>query len=73
MAMPPGSPPVPRDNQLYEDSLKLTVNKNIEDVRILLLWAQESDSLRDKIQHTQQALTYLADVVETLRELHRAD
>jgi hypothetical protein len=71
MAMPPGSPPVPRENQLYEDSLKLTVNKNIEDVRILLLWAQESDSLRDKIQHTEQALQYLSDVVDTLRELRR--
>lgn len=73
MAMPPGSPPVPRDNQLYEDSLKLTVNKNIEDIRILLLWAQESDGIRDKIQHSQQALAYLTDVVETLRELHRAN
>ncbi len=73
MAMPPGSPPVPRDNQLYEDSLKLTVNKNIEDIRILLLWAQESDGIRDKIQHSQQALQYLTDVVETLRELHRAE
>jgi hypothetical protein len=62
---------VPRENQLYEDSLKLTVNKNIEDVRILLLWAQESDSLRDKIQHTEQALQYLSDVVDTLRELRR--
>ena len=73
MAMPPGSPPVPRDNQLYEDSLKLTVNKNIEDIRILLLWAQEADAMRDKIQHSQQALTYLADVVETLRELRGSE
>ena len=73
MAMPPGSPVVPRENQLYEDSLKLTVNKNIEDVRILLLWAQESDSLREKVQHTTQALAYLTDVVSNLRELGRAD
>ncbi|MCA1818900.1 MAG: hypothetical protein LC620_02420 [Halobacteriales archaeon] len=69
MAMPPGAPPVPRDNQLYEDSLKLTVNKNIEDIRILLLWAQEADSIRDKMQHAEQALAYLSDVVENLREL----
>ena len=48
------------------------MNKNIEDVRILLLWAQESESLREKIQHTEQALTYLTDVVQTLRELHAA-
>jgi hypothetical protein len=69
MAMPPGAPPVPRENQLYEDSLKLTVNKNIEDIRILLAWAQEANDIREKIQHAEQALTYLTDVVETLREL----
>jgi len=72
MAMPPGAPPIPRDNQLYEDSLKLTVNKNIEDVRILLLWAQEASDLREKVQHAEQALTYLSDVVDTLRELYAA-
>ena len=72
MAMPPGSPPAPRDNQLYEDSLKLTVNKNIEDIRILLLWAQEANDVREKIAHAEQALSYLGDVVETLRELRSA-
>lgn len=60
-----------RDNRLYEDSLKLTINKNIEDVRVLLLWAQEAPDVRDKIQHTQEAARYLADVVETLRELQQ--
>lgn len=72
MAMPPGSPPAPRENQLYEDSLKLTVNKNIEDIRILLLWAQEANDVREKIAHAEQAHAYLGDVVETLRELKRA-
>lgn len=72
MAMPPGSPPAPRENQLYEDSLKLTINKNIEDVRILLLWAQDATDVREKIAHAEQAHAYLGDVVETLRELRRA-
>ena len=58
-------------NKLYEDSLKLTVNKNIEDVRVLLQWAQEASAVREKIAHAQQALTYLAEVVETLREMEQ--
>jgi hypothetical protein len=69
MAMPPGFPAPARDNQLYEDSLKLTLNKNIEDIRILLLWAQEADSIGEKAQHTQQALTYLRDILEMLQEM----
>jgi hypothetical protein len=72
MAMPPGSPPVPNEFQLYEDSLKLTVNKNIEDIRVLLMWAVDATDVREKIDHSAQALTYLSDVVETLRELDRS-
>lgn len=63
--------PFEGSNKLYEDSLKLTVNKNIEDVRILLQWAQEAGAVREKIQHAQQALTYLAEVIETLREMEK--
>lgn len=54
-------------NKLYEDSLKLTINKNLSDIRVLLLWAEEAVEVREKIQHAEQALTYLADIVETLR------
>lgn len=57
-------------SKLYEDSLKLTVNKNLQDIRILLQWAEEAYETREKIQHADQALNYLREVVETLRELH---
>ena len=57
-------------SKLYEDSLKLTVNKNLQDIRILLQWAEEAYETREKIQHAQQALDFLREVVETLRELH---
>jgi hypothetical protein len=57
-------------SKLYEDSLKLTVNKNLQDIRILLQWAEEAYETREKIQHSEQALNFLREVVETLRELH---
>ena len=56
-------------SRLYEDSLKLTVNKNLSDIRILLTWAEEASDIKEKIQHTEQALRLLAEVVESLREL----
>ncbi len=56
-------------SKLYEDSLKLTVNKNLSDIRILLTWAEEASDIKEKIQHTEQALRFLAEVVESLREL----
>ena len=56
-------------SKLYEDSLKLTVNKNLSDIRILLTWAEEASDIKEKIQHTEQALRLLAEVVESLREL----
>jgi hypothetical protein len=57
-------------SKLYEDSLKLTINKNLQDIRILLTWAEEAYETREKIQHADQALNFLREVVETLRELH---
>lgn len=57
-------------SKLYEDSLKLTINKNLQDIRILLQWAEEASQTAEKIQHSEQALRFLAEVVETLRELH---
>lgn len=55
--------------KLYEDSLKLTINKNLQDIRILLQWAEEAYETREKIQHAEQASDFLREVVETLREL----
>jgi hypothetical protein len=59
-------------SKLYEDSLKLTVNKNLADIRILLQWAEDASDTREKIQHAGQALDFLREVVETLKELQRS-
>jgi flagellin-like hook-associated protein FlgL len=58
-------------SKLYEDSLKLTINKNLSDIRILLTWAEEASDVKEKIQHSEQALRYLAEAVESLREIQR--
>jgi len=34
---------------------------------VLLLWSEEAVEVKEKVQHSEQALTYLADIVETLR------
>ncbi len=59
-------------SKLYEDSLKLTINKNLQDIRILLQWAEEASETREKIQHAEQALQFLPEVVANLRELRNA-
>lgn len=59
-------------SKLYEDSLKLTVNKNLQDIRLLLLWAEEAAQLGDKIAHCEQAVHLLSEIIVNLRELdHR--
>jgi hypothetical protein len=58
-------------NKLYEDALKLAVNENLQNIRTILDWASEAIELKEKIQHTEQALRLLAEVAENLRELHR--
>ena len=55
--------------KLYEDSLRLTINKSLSDIRLLLMWAEEATEIKDKIQHTEESLRLLAAVVENLREL----
>ena len=56
-------------SKLYEDSLKLTVNKNLQDIRLLLLWAEEAGEIRDKIAHCDQAAGLLGEIILNLREL----
>ena len=63
--------PLDSNNKLYEDSLKLTINKNLSDIRVLLLWAEEATDTREKVQHAQQALTYLTDILATLHEMQQ--
>ncbi|MHB8632731.1 MAG: hypothetical protein ACYDBQ_02010 [Thermoplasmatota archaeon] len=59
-------------SKLYEDSLKLTVNKNLQDIRLLLLWAEEAAGIREKIQHCDQAVRLLSEIIVNLRELDEA-
>lgn len=58
--------------KLYEDALKLSVNENLRNIRTLLDWAQEADSLDETIEHTEQALRLLGEVVQNLHELRDA-
>lgn len=58
--------------KLYEDALKLSVNENLRTIRTLLDWAEEAVELKEKIRHTEQALTLLTEVTQNLRELHAA-
>lgn len=56
-------------SKLYEDSLKLTVNKNLQDIRLLLLWAEEAADIREKIAHSEQAVHLLSEIILNLKEL----
>lgn len=54
---------------LYEDAIKLSINKHISDVRLLLQWAEEEPEVHKKILHVEQALRNLAEVAQSLSEL----
>lgn len=54
---------------LYTDALRLSINKNISDIRTLLLWAEEAGEVREKVMHAEQALRFLHETVENLRQL----
>ncbi|HET6398020.1 MAG TPA: hypothetical protein VFH47_00520 [Candidatus Thermoplasmatota archaeon] len=56
-------------SDLYTDALRLSINKNLSDIRTLLLWAEEASEVREKIMHTEQALRFLQEVVENLAHL----
>ena len=57
--------------KLYEDALKLSVNKNLVDVKTLLGWAEKADSIAEKLRHIQQAITLLSEIATNLSELKR--
>lgn len=54
---------------LYTDALRLSINKNISDIRTLLLWAEEATEVREKVMHAEQALRFLQETVENLAHL----
>lgn len=57
--------------KLYEDALKLSVNKNLVDVKTLLGWAEKADSISEKLKYIQQAITLLSEIATNLTELKR--
>lgn len=57
--------------KLHEDVIKLSVNKNLQDIKVLLGWAQDANSIREKLDHLRQAITLLQDIERNLADLDR--
>ncbi len=57
--------------KLYEDALKLSVNKNLADIKTLLGWAEKADSIAEKLDHIHQAVELLSEIEHNLAELRR--
>lgn len=55
--------------KLYEDALKLSVNKNLADIKTLLGWAERADTIGEKVTHIRQAITLLSEIEHNLAEL----
>ena len=69
--MPPGENSVSGDGKLYEDALKLSVNKNLADIKTLLDWAVKAESIGEKLKHIRQSMELLSDIEGNLAELKR--
>ncbi len=54
---------------LYEDALKLSVNKSLADIKTLLDWAERAGSVDEKLSHITQSLELLKEVQMNLAEL----
>lgn len=57
--------------KLYEDALKLSVNKNLADIKTLLGWAEKADSITQKLDYIRQAVTLLSEIDTNLSQLKR--
>jgi len=57
--------------KLYEDALKLSVNKNLVDIKTLLGWAEKAETISEKLRHIQQAIELLTEISHNLSELKR--
>jgi len=57
--------------KLYEDALKLSVNKNLADIKTLLTWAEQGQTIEEKLEHIRQAITFLQEIERNLAELRR--
>ncbi len=61
----PGQAP----GQLQKDALKLSADKTIYDIRTVLMWAEQSDRLDEKLMHVTHALELLDQVRENLEAM----
>jgi hypothetical protein len=57
--------------KLYEDALKLSVNKNLVDIKTLLGWAEKAETIQEKQRHIEQAIQLLTEISENLSQLKR--
>lgn len=57
------------EGKLYEDALKLSVNKNLADIKTLLDWAVKAESIDEKLKHIRQSMELLSDIEGNLAEL----
>jgi hypothetical protein len=57
--------------KLYEDALKLSVNKNLADIKTLLGWAENANTIEDKLRHIHQAVTLLTEIETNLADLRK--
>lgn len=62
---------MPAKGKLYEDALKLSVNKNLADIKTLLGWAEKANTISEKLEHVRQAITLLSEIESNLAELGR--
>lgn len=54
---------------LYEDAIKLAINKSLTDIKTVLDWAEREDSLSQKEKHVAHALGLLDEVRQNLATL----
>lgn len=55
--------------KLEKDMLRLASDKSLYDIRTVLKWAEESETLEEKTRHITHALELLAEVKENLEAL----
>jgi len=54
---------------LYEDAIKLAINKSLTDIKTVLDWAEREESLPQKEKHVAHALALLDEVRQNLAAL----
>ena len=57
------------NGKLLQDALRLAVDKNLADIRTLLSWAEQGETLEEKLRHIGHALELLSEVQDNLRAL----